>query len=308
MTTASIDILSQRLSTAVASYGNLIRGSRLKESLTDPNGSANFTSAQADTFISQYDLLDQLPNVPNNGFSASVFLDKTTGKHVIAMRGTEFNTVGQALLDFAVADGLSIGGNGFANGQAVEMIRYYKRLITAGGTTVQYTDQEKWQLFAVKNSLLVPQTSSAPPLSGDLATAFVAFTQELSADMGITPPAGSSLASVLSPNERVDVTGHSLGGHLAILFARFFPANVDQVVTLNAPGLFPQGDSALTAFGYPPTDNLRITRIEADGDGVSEIGTVWSGSVIGSRKKTKPALSPPSSATIPASTATIPSA
>ena len=121
MTTTSIEFLSARIATAVASYGNLRSGDvPLKASLT--SGLANFTNAQADAFVAQYKLIDQLPNVSLNGFSATVFLDKTTGKHVIAMRGTE-----EPLLDLLVQDGLSIGGNGFANTQAVEMIRYYKQ-------------------------------------------------------------------------------------------------------------------------------------------------------------------------------------
>lgn len=276
MTITAIDLIGQRIATAVASYGTLNRVA-LKDSLTSPSGAANFTSAQADAFVAQYELRHQLSNVAFNGFSAAVFLDKQTNKHVIAMRGTEMNGLGQIILDGLITDGVSIGGNGFANNQAVEMIRYYKRLITSGGAAVQYTEQEKWQLFAVKNSLLVPLTASTPPLSERLASEFVAFKQALASDKGITPPAGSALASVLSPTERVDVTGHSLGGHLAILFARFFPANVDQVVTLNAPGFFSRGDTALTALGFPPPNNSSITRIEGDGDGISEIGTIWPG-------------------------------
>ena len=277
MTISAIDLVAQRVATSVASYGTLDRN-HLKDSLTSPSGAANFTSTQADAFVAQYDLLDQLPNVPLNGFSATVLLDKTTGKHVIAMRGTEVPVFpSQTVLDLLKEDGLSIGGNGFANTQAVEMIRYYKRLITAGGQPVQYTEQAKWQLFAVKNSLLVPLASVLPALSPGLTASFAMFQVELATDVGVVPPAGSATTSVLSPDERVDVTGHSLGGHLAILFARFFPANVDQVVTLNAPGLFPQGDLALTAFGYPPPDNSRVTRIEADGDGVSELVTIWPG-------------------------------
>lgn len=127
MTITAIDLIGQRVATSVASYGTLEIAS-LKNSLTRPGGLANFTSAQADTFVAQYDLLNQLPNVSLNGFSAAVFLDKQSGKHVIAMRGTEMTSVGQVLLDLLTTDGLSIAGNGFANNQAVEMIRYDARL------------------------------------------------------------------------------------------------------------------------------------------------------------------------------------
>lgn len=138
MTVTAIDLISQRVATAVASYGTLLKD-KLKTSLIDPSGAANFTSAQADAFVEQYDLLDQLPNVPFNGFSAAVFLDKRSGKHVIARRGTEMTSVGRVLLDLLVTDGLSIAGNGFANNQAVEMICNCKRLNIKGITDVPIT-------------------------------------------------------------------------------------------------------------------------------------------------------------------------
>ena len=135
MTVSSVDTLGRMTSTAVAAYGNLAFGpdDDLKAALIAATNNVNFTSVQADNFAAQSQVLDQLPNVPCNGFSATVFLDNLSGKHVISMRGTETNTVGQALLDLLVTDGLSIAGNGFANNQTVEMIRYYKRLTTPAG-------------------------------------------------------------------------------------------------------------------------------------------------------------------------------
>lgn len=127
---------------------------QLKAALIDVTNNVNFTSTQADTFVAQYRVLDQLPNVPYNGFSATVFLDKPSGKHVIAMRGTETNTVGQALLDLLVTDGLSIGGNGFDNNQAVEMIRYYKRLTTADVGAVNIYSIDDRPVTAGPNILL----------------------------------------------------------------------------------------------------------------------------------------------------------
>jgi hypothetical protein len=99
MTTTSVSTLSQLISTAVASYGiNLLKGDDdLKASLT--TGFANFTSTQADQFVKQYTLVDQLQNVAFNGFSATVFLDKE-GKHVIAMRGTEMNSADGIAINF----------------------------------------------------------------------------------------------------------------------------------------------------------------------------------------------------------------
>ena len=280
MTITAISKLSTLTSTTVASYADL-QGATTDESLSNAlslNGSkANFTEIQADHFAQTFQLIHQRPNVSLNGFSASLFREKATGQHVIAIRGTE-----EPILDLFVTDGLSIGGNGFANNQAVEMFRYFKSLTTAGGQQVQYSDLEVWQMFAIKNSLLVQLaiTMPLPTFTGGLAMDFQNFKQLLASDVGIIPPLGSLQNSVLSPLDTVNVTGHSLGGHLAMLFARFFPANVDQVVTLNAPGFFPQGDAALARFGFPQVDATRITRIEADGDGISKIGTIWPGSTV----------------------------
>ena len=279
MSITSVESLSQLTSAMVAAYGDLrnVVGNEIgfKNALTRQADGVKFTVTQADDFATRYTLKNHLPNVELNGFSATVFLDKTTGKHVIAMRGTEVNSIGQGILDLIAQDGLSIAGNGFANTQAVEMMRYYRRLTTAGGQAVQYTEQQKWLMFAISNSLLVPLAAMVPVLTTALAGAYLLFKQGLAADTGITLPAGSLGLSVLSPTETVNVTGHSLGGHLAMLFARIFPANVDEVVTLNAPGLFYQGDRALTAFGFPPPNSNQITRIEADGNADLELGSTY---------------------------------
>ena len=283
----SIQDLSFLLSTSVATYGTLDKYA-LTDSLSRAGSNANFTDKQAAEFANRYTLLDQLPNVPYNGFSAAVFLDKVTNRHVIAMRGTEIgiggiDQIGQTVLDLCVTDIGKIGGAGFANNQAVEMYRYYKRLTTSGGLSVGYTEQEKWQLFAIKNTTAEswgPTEPSPALMSSQMNADYAAFKADLAQDKGVPVPAGSSSYSILSPTEQVDVTGHSLGGHLAMLFARLFPNNVNEAVTLNAPGFFSWGDAALTKMGFPAPNNARITRVEADGDAVSEIGTVWPGNTI----------------------------
>jgi len=164
MTITTVTTLSHLASTTVAAYGDLPNDNQLKDWLTDAEGNANFTETQADAFVAKYRLLHQQPNIAGNGFSATVFEDKETGKRIIAMRGTELNSAGQIVIDGVVTDIMSIGGNGFANNQAVEMYRYYKRLITVSGEAVDYSDQEKWQLFAMKHSLEVPLAVVMPAL------------------------------------------------------------------------------------------------------------------------------------------------
>ncbi len=45
--------------------------------------------------------------------------------------------------------------------------------------------------------------------------------------------------------EQITVTGHSLGGHLAMVFGRLFPQQVSQIYTYNAPGFI---DSSANSF------------------------------------------------------------
>jgi hypothetical protein len=89
MTTTSMLTLSQLTSTAVASYGVDLNKKDLKTTLV--NGAANFTSTQADQFLAKYELVDQLQNIPKNGFSATIFQDKN-GNKVFAIRITGVRT------------------------------------------------------------------------------------------------------------------------------------------------------------------------------------------------------------------------
>jgi hypothetical protein len=149
MSTTNVQDLASLASTSLASYANL--GSNLISSLTDPTDGANFTTTQAEAFAERYALLSQQANVDLNGFSAAVFLDKVTGEKVLAIRGTEFS-LGQIVTDFAVADALGIGAAGFANLQAIELYRYWKKLTTPGGQAVNYSDDEVVKLFMMANA------------------------------------------------------------------------------------------------------------------------------------------------------------
>lgn len=66
---------------------------------------------------------------------------------------------------------------------------------------------------------------------------------------------------------RINVTGHSLGGHLALAFSRLFPNLVDEVYTYNAPGFKDNSEvnnffASLGGAATFPSD--RITNINAD--------------------------------------------
>ena len=88
----------------------------------------------------------------------------------------------------------------------------------------------------------------------------VLLRQQLSQDTGLEAWAGSG-PSVLPPGAPLTVTGHSLGGHLALLFGRFFPEVTDHVYTYNAPGIGPHGELKLRSLGIPPLLPAKVTNV-----------------------------------------------
>jgi pimeloyl-ACP methyl ester carboxylesterase len=279
MTISNIQELHDFAETALATYANLSTNQNLITDLQQPATGATFTSDQAAQFAARYALLAVQPNTDWNGFSAAVFLDRVTGEKIFAIRGTEFDRgLGQIGTDLVLADVLGIGVAGYANFQAVEMYRYWKKLTTVGGRPVSYSATEMQALFGLYLGL----PGQAVPLNFD------AFKAQFASDVGID--SGVQGQPIIGVGEKIDVTGHSLGGHLALLFSRLFPGHVDEVVALNAPTFFYPGDAYLSSIGFINTLNSHITRIEADGDGVSELGNIEPGSVIRIAQENKPGL------------------
>src|SRR5690606_20760738 len=111
-----------------------------------------------------------------------------------------------------------------------------KQLTTAGGQTVQYSDEDIVKIYMLANApaleaatLILPQgTVHDIAVWISQQAGFGTLFSALAEDKGIGT--GDAL---IAANEKIDITGHSLGGHLALLFARMFPEHTDQVVTLN---------------------------------------------------------------------------
>ena len=258
-----LDLLSKFASTVVAAYGSLAAANRqpdlLKALLMAADGHANFTESQADEFVRNYTLVHQYPN-DSDGFSATIFRDNKTGELVFAARGTEVGP--DTYQDLLRADLAQIGPQGYARAQATSLFRYWKKLTAGANELVSYSELELRQLYAVTLGLkrldLFPRPS------------FDDFKKDVLADRGIDNGQGTGVP-LIAPGTVVNASGHSLGGHLAMLFSLFFPQNTGQVVTLNAPGFY-AGVNLLSLGGIGPFDSSKITRVEADGDLISEIG------------------------------------
>ncbi|MFN0191899.1 MAG: lipase family protein, partial [Aestuariivirga sp.] len=225
----------------------------------------DYTSTQANRLIGssgdQFELRHHEPN-DRAGFSATVFFDRSSSKYVLGIRGTE---------DFAdlAEDVNRIGIQGFAGDQLVSLYRYYRKLTTPTGQAVSYSDAEISMLQAIRVNVLV---SPGAFVFGPSRTA--ALRNELARDQGHAPLTGSD-ASVLPPGAPLVVTGHSLGGHLALLFGRFFPDVTEHVYTYNAPGISPVGELGLRAMGIPPSPPSLVTNVDAMmGDEL--ISRIWS--------------------------------
>lgn len=199
---------------AQASYGSFTSFDTLsvKAKLEEVN-KGNFTIKQADEFLKQYTLISHQPNTLS-GFSASVFKsapdENGVVEYTLAIRGTEVDLAG-LITDWGTANIADIGFNGIAIKQAIDLMNYYQRLTAvAGQPLVQY------------------QYEDGPILPGLPGYSITAGS--------ISHITSTATETGVLAGKHFTVTGHSLGGHLALIMGRLAPNLVDAVYTYNAPG------------------------------------------------------------------------
>jgi len=158
---------------------------------------------------------DDLDN-KTTGFASTLF--KGPGEeYVLGIRGTESGL--GSWEDLFKADLKEIGFLGLALSQAVSMVNFVLRL-TSSGTNILQLD-------------LKYSTADTPPAASN-------HIGTKNAWLWLEPRAtGATGLNAIPANTQIDVTGHSLGGHLAGLATRLFPNLFDQAVLFNAPGFDP---------------------------------------------------------------------
>ena len=271
-----------------AAYAKFSESEDASDSLVSaPNGP--FAEGEAKQFTDRYGVLDQYTDPGLSGFSATVFQDKDNPSRVVlSFRGTEFN--GDKFRDLLLSD-LQIGFDGYASPQAVPLYTYIKRLMTPAGQTVSYTEADMVKLYELSAGKLYDPKNSIE------ASDFALFKQNFQPGVGIDAGQTAGTA-VLAPGKEIDVAGHSLGGHLALLAQRLFPGAFDDVVTVNAVTFYSTtavkyslpyytSEKVLSQFGE--WDGSKILRIESEGDAVSGLGSVHPGLTYTVSMETQPA-------------------
>jgi Ca2+-binding RTX toxin-like protein len=247
-----------------------------------PNGA--FAQGQANDFTNRYRVLNQFRDfdtIANGGFSATLFQDKDNpNRLVLSFAGTEFET--DLMRDLLITDA-QIGTVGYAMPQALALYRYVRQLQTGAGMNVSYSISEIQKLYLLDGrgfGSSLPNTSDPQ---------FTAFRDALQVDIGIDAGQGTGIA-VLGIGGEIDLAGHSLGGHLAILAQRLFSNTFDDVITVNAATFYAApfafvgspnwliSETTLSYFGE--WDSTKILRMESVGDGVSEIAQIYPGTTL----------------------------
>ncbi|MES9957227.1 MAG: putative Ig domain-containing protein [Sedimenticola sp.] len=218
---------------------------------TDEDFEGEFSVTQAEAFASKWIVIHHQKNT-ESGFSATLFKNGS-GEYVLGIRGSEFSWY-----PFNNTDLLSTGINdiaidGLAIHQIVDLYNYWQQLTAAKGSVYKVkTLETQSSLTADYNKARLGQVTSTGESAEDFLKKFharndviidnepngkiVRQVTEVNSDTlyGDERRTGLGISGLVSG--KVDVTGHSLGGHLATAFTRLFPSLNSTAYSINGAG------------------------------------------------------------------------
>ncbi len=226
-----------------ASYANL-QNKFASEDVKTALITEGFSQTQAEDFIKQWRVVAHQPNTLS-GFSATLFERRDSpGNYALAIRGTK------GLVDIYSADYRNIVRMGYAREQIYSLYNYFSRLITPTTESVG-----QWV-----------KTPFTEIIDGQIVSRYE-YQADMVAGLGVIVDATGRATNF---DARVEVAGHSLGGHLALAFSRLFPNWTDGVSLYNTPGI--ESSATVDAFfqsfgsggGYPQNLAQMTSNIIAD--------------------------------------------
>ena len=200
-------------------------GSSLVSALINSKaGAKNVTQAQAEYFASKYVVVQQTENT-ETGFSATLFQEISTGEYHLATRGSDPLSPNDP--DWNDAN-LANFQYGIAYNQVTDLLNFYLKLTHASNEAVPQFAFEEIILFQddlpPSQPTIILDTLEMEP--GITQTTYAVFNE-------IEPVTG---LGVIDKTQQLNLTGHSLGGHLASAFTLLFPSIVNSTTTFDSAG------------------------------------------------------------------------
>ncbi|MBE2263483.1 MAG: hypothetical protein IAE92_12125 [Burkholderiaceae bacterium] len=220
---STLSAMAQLAQGSYSSFTGVASSSQLIDALT--TGPSGFSAAQAERMADHYSVVLQYnddtagANGSGTSLSLTVFRDNA-GKLTLAIRGT-LEPIGDI---FPTDANIALRGAGYD--QIAALYNWWQRVSHASGQAVaQYRVTEYALSEAPASALLLYST-----LNG---TSVRSVVLERIADANAT---GALIPALSADGDgKLDVSGHSLGGHLAMAFAALFPDATASATTFNAP-------------------------------------------------------------------------
>jgi hypothetical protein len=247
MNSESVFELTQLAEASYAKLEGYVDREKLIDQLQNADDKMTFSRTQAIKLADTWSVITHRPNT-ESGYSSTLFKN-VDGSYVLAFRGTETGSLSDIYSDLLTADILGIVTDGLAMDQIVDLYNEWQRisqesyhaayLETLAAETEGYVLAKAGRYvtsFNMTADAYLDYLRSRPDIVIDEPLGVVEtvrFSDSVSTGLG--------LAADIAANG-LTVTGHSLGGHLAMAFTRLFPSIGVEALTINGAG-YPTGST-----------------------------------------------------------------